>query len=68
MPRDNFQPRRPDFTLRARLAGETGHWNAIGAAWRLDGSEGFRINLNVGIQLRWDDPLVICLFPYEERK
>ncbi len=63
----SFEPRRPDFNLRAmqETTDEQGvvHRRSarVGVAWkREDGS--LLVKLEVGVALRWDDGLVLGLF------
>jgi hypothetical protein len=61
-----FTPRRPDFSLRAKINGEeNGHWATVGAGWSIDA--GIRIHLNTGVTLRWDDNLILGLFRNEPK-
>lgn len=54
-------PKKPTHKLKAKLR-DGSATNDVGVAWmRQDGS--FSVQLNVGVSLRWDDPLILSLFP-----
>jgi hypothetical protein len=64
---DAFTPRPPDWQLMVKEDGKQ-KWHEAGYAYHTEDGAGIKITLKPGITLRWDDDLVICLYPRDEAR